>query len=178
MAKKGHELIPSAKRLISSLRDMGYDFAQAVADVVDNSVEAGATLINIDVEFDGNDSWVRISDNGKGMKPDVLREAMRYGAERKYEEDDLGKFGLGLKTASMSQCQRLSVASRWSDSRSEINAFTWDLNHIQQTNRWEVLKLKGKEITPLMANPLKNNKGTVVLWQRLDRILGYKYPYG
>jgi len=178
MAKKGHELIPSAKRLISSLRDMGYDFAQAVADVVDNSVEAGATLINIDVEFDGNDSWVRIADNGKGMKPDVLREAMRYGAERKYEEDDLGKFGLGLKTASMSQCQRLSVASRWSEGRCEINAFSWDLAHIQQTNRWEVLKLKGKEITPLMANPLKNNKGTVVLWQRLDRILGYKYPYG
>ncbi len=178
MTKKGHELIPSARRLISSLRDMGYDFAQAVADVVDNSVEAGATLINIDVEFDGNDSWVRIADNGKGMKPEILREAMRYGAERKYEEDDLGKFGLGLKTASMSQCQRLSVASRWNEERNEINAFAWDLAHIQKTNRWEVLKLKANEISPIISNPLKNNKGTVVLWQRLDRILGYKYPYG
>src|SRR3954468_280535 len=107
------ELIPSAKRLIRSLRDMGYDFAQAVADVVDNSIEAGASLVAIDVEFDGDDSFVRIADDGKGMTADELREAMRYGAEREYDEDDLGKFGLGLKTASMSQCQRLSVASRW-----------------------------------------------------------------
>jgi hypothetical protein len=178
MAKNAQELIPSAKRLISSLRDMGYDFAQAVADIVDNSVEAGATLINIDVEFQGNDSWLRIADNGRGMKPDVLIEAMRYGSERKYEQDDLGKFGLGLKTASMSQCQRLSVASRWSDKKKEINAFAWDLAHIERTNRWEILKFKKTEITPLISSPLKNNKGTVVVWQRLDRILGYKYPYG
>ena len=106
------EMIPSARRLITSLRDMGYDFSQAVADVVDNSIEAKASLVAIDVEFDGDDSWLRIADNGVGMKPDQLREAMRYGADRDYEEDDLGKFGLGLKTASMSQCQRLSVAGR------------------------------------------------------------------
>ena len=90
----GIEVLPSAKRLITSLRDMGYDFAQAVADVVDNSVEAGATLVAIDVEFDGDDSWVRIADNGCGMKPEEVREAMRYGAERVYNQDDLGKFGL------------------------------------------------------------------------------------
>src|SRR5688500_10565403 len=99
------EVIPSAKRLMRSLRDMGYDFAQAVADVVDNSLEAKSTLVAIDVEFDGDDSWIRIADNGKGMKPEELREALRYGAEREYAEDDLGKFGLGLKTASMSQCE-------------------------------------------------------------------------
>src|ERR1700757_2429541 len=102
-AAKGHELIPSAKRLIKSLRDMGYDFSQAVADIVDNSIEARATVVAIDVEFDGDDSWVRVADNGTGMRPEELREAMRYGAQREYEEDDLGKFGLGLKTASMSQ---------------------------------------------------------------------------
>jgi signal transduction histidine kinase len=106
------EVIPSARRLIRSLRDMGYDFAQAVADIVDNSVEARATVVAIDVEFDGDDSWVRIRDNGKGMKPDELREAMRYGAERVYDTDDLGKFGLGLKTASMSQCECLTISTR------------------------------------------------------------------
>src|SRR5438067_6671123 len=98
------ELIPSAKRLIKSLRDMGYDFAQAVADVVDNSIEAKASLVAIDVEFDGDDSWVRIADNGTGMKAEQLREALRFGAQREYTKEDLGKFGLGLKTASMSQC--------------------------------------------------------------------------
>ncbi len=133
-AKFGQEVILSARRL-KSLRDMGYDFAQAVADVVDNSVEAGASLVAVDVEFDGDDSWVRIADNGKGMTADELREAMRYGAEREYDDDDLGKFGLGLKTASMSQCQCFSVASRWNRDRADIAAYSWDLDHIDRTNR-------------------------------------------
>jgi hypothetical protein len=175
---KGHELIPSAKRLIKSLRDMGYDFSQAVADVVDNSIEARATIVAIDVEFDGDDSWVRISDNGKGMKPEELREAMRYGAERDYDENDLGKFGIGLKTASMSQCQCLSVASRWNRERSDIAAYSWDLEHIEKTNRWEILPLERNGIGPAIRHPLKDTIGTVVLWQRLDRILGYRHPYG
>jgi hypothetical protein len=174
----GIEVIPSAKRLIKSLRDMGYDFAQAVADVVDNSIEAGATLVAIDVEFDGDDSWVRIADNGCGMKPEDLREAMRYGAERDYGEDDLGKFGLGLKTASMSQCQRLSVASRWNKDRADITAYAWDLDHIEKTNRWEILPLERGGLRPAIRHPLKDTRGTVVLWERLDRILGYKHPYG
>lgn len=174
----GIEVIPSAKRLIKSLRDMGYDFAQAVADIVDNSVEAGATLVAIDVEFDGDDSWVRIADNGRGMKPEELREAMRYGAERDYDENDLGKFGLGLKTASMSQCQCLSVASRWNKERVNIAAYAWDLNHIEKTNRWEILPLERSVLGPAIRQPLKDTRGTVVLWERLDRILGYKHPYG
>lgn len=157
---------------------MGYDFSQAVADVVDNSIEAGATLVAIDVEFDGDDSWVRVADNGKGMKPDVLREAMRYGAEREYDDDDLGKFGLGLKTASMSQCQCLSVASRWNPDRADIAAYSWDLSHIERTNRWEILPLDRSGLGTTIREPLKDSTGTVVLWQRLDRILGFKHPYG
>ncbi|HMO50671.1 MAG TPA: ATP-binding protein [Kiritimatiellia bacterium] len=177
-AAKGHELIPSAKRLIRSLRDMGYDFPQAVADVVDNSIEARSTVVAIDVEFEGDDSWVRIADNGRGMKPERLREAMRYGADREYAKNDLGKFGLGLKTASMSQCQRLSVASRWNRKRSDITAYTWDLEHIEKTNRWEIIPIERNGIGPAIRHPLRDSIGTVVLWQRLDRILGYRHPYG
>lgn len=172
------EMIPSARRLIKSLRDMGYDFAQAVADVVDNSIEAKATLVAIDIEFDGDDSWVRIADNGRGMRPDEVREAMRYGAERDYGAEDLGKFGLGLKTASLSQCQCLSVASRWNADRADIAAYSWDLDHIDRTNRWEILPLDRNGLGPAIRQPLKDTTGTVVLWQRLDRILGYKHPYG
>lgn len=175
---EGNEVIPSARRLIKSLRDMGYDFASAVADLVDNSIEAGATLVAIDVEFDGDDSWVRIADNGKGMAPTELREAMRYGAEREYEKEDLGKFGLGLKTASLSQCQRLSVASRTNPVRADITAYCWDMAHIDKTNRWEILPLDRNGLGPAIREPLKETTGTVVLWQRLDRILGYKHPYG
>ena len=154
---------------------MGYDFAQAVADIVDNSIEARASVVAVDVEFDGDDSWVRIADNGTGMRPEQLREAMRYGAERDYDEEDLGKFGLGLKTASMSQCECLSVASRWNPGRADIAAYSWDLGHIESTNRWEILPVE-RDVHQLRT-PLKDTTGTVVLW-RLDRILGYKHPYG
>ena len=89
------EVIPSARRLIKSLRDVGYNFTTAVADIVDNSIEAEATQIDIRVEFDGEDSWVRIADNGRGMTEEELLEAMRYGSEREYSEENLGKYGLG-----------------------------------------------------------------------------------
>jgi hypothetical protein len=172
------EVIPSAKRLMMSLRDMGYDFAQAVADVVDNSIEAHATHVAIDLQFVGDDSWVRIADNGRGMKPEQLREAMRYGSDRDYDPEDLGKFGLGLKTASMSQCQVLSVASRWNPERADIAAYSWDLDHIVRTNKWEILPLEREGLTPALRTPLQERRGTVVLWSKLDRILGFKHPYG
>ncbi|KKO20249.1 MAG: hypothetical protein DCC43_05765 [Candidatus Brocadia sp.] len=119
-----------------------------------------------------------IADNGKGMTPSQLREAMRYGAEREYEKEDLGKFGLGLKTASLSQCQRLSIASRNNPARADITAYCWDMAHIEKTNRWEILPLERNGIGPAIREPLKETTGTVVLWQRLNRILGYKHPYG
>jgi hypothetical protein len=175
---KDLEVIPAARRLITSLRDMGYDFAAAVSDLVDNSIEAGATSVSIDLEFDGDDSWVRIADNGSGMKPAKLREAMRYGSEREYEEDDLGKFGLGLKVASLSQCQRLTVASRSSREKADIAAYCWDLDHVSKTNRWELLELAKGELGSVFREPLAGNTGTVVVWQRLDRLLGYQHPYG
>jgi|SRR3989338_741256 len=172
------EVIPSAKRLIKSLRDIGYDFSTAVADLVDNSIEAGATRIDILVEFDGDNSFVRISDNGKGMTVEELKEAMRYGSERTYNDEDLGKFGLGLKTASMSQCQCFHVASRTMEEINFIPAFCWDLAHIEKTNKWEIIEPKSKEILTLLREPLNEHKGTVVLWQRVDRMLGFKHPYG
>ena len=126
LADEIYEAIPSAKRLIKSLRDIGYDFSTAVADLVDNSIEAGASRVDIVVGFYGDDSYVRISDNGRGMTHAELKEAMRYGSEREYHEEDLGKFGLGLKTASMSQCQRFSVVSKTKIGEEDSNVFCWD----------------------------------------------------
>lgn len=174
----GIEVIPSARRLIRSLRGMGYDFSQAVADVVDNSIAARATKVDIDIEFDGDNSWVRIADNGVGMKPSQLREALRYGSDRKYDDDDLGKFGLGLKTASLSQCECLSVASRWNTARADISGYSWDLAHIDTSDKWEIIPLGKSDINASHIDSLRDNPGTVVLWKRLDRLLGYKHPYG
>lgn len=172
------EVIPSARRLINSLRDLGYDFVHAVADLVDNSIAARASKVDIEVRFEGPDSWVRIVDNGTGMSGSQITEAMRYGAERDYEEDDLGKFGLGLKTASLSQCRRLTVASRTDPNQRRIEARTWDLNEIQKTNRWEVFVLGSDERDEKLVEPLQDHTGTVILWQALERVLDYKISWG
>lgn len=177
MKDAAEEVIPSARRLIKSLRDIGYDFCTAVADLIDNSIEAGTSRVDVLVEYDGDNSYVRISDDGKGMSEEQLKEAMRYGSERTYKEEDLGKFGLGLKTASMSQCQLFSVASRTWPELKIIYSYCWDMGHIEKTNRWEILPPR-KEIKTLLYDPLEDHPGTVVLWEQLDRFLGYKHTYG
>lgn len=167
------EVIPSAKRLIKSLRDLGYTFSSAVSDLIDNSIQACATEIYIDIEMKGINSYIRIADNGYGMTLTQLEEAMRYGSDNDYTvENNLGKFGLGLKTASFSQCRRFSVATRsMSDRQKIIHCFAWDLAHIEKTNKWEILELENKIRDFVVQNYLKDNTGTVVLWQYLDRVI-------
>jgi hypothetical protein len=172
------QVIPSARRLISSLRDVGYDFVHAVADLVDNSLAAKATEVKINLSFDGPHSWLRIADNGFGMTGTDITEAMRYGSERDYEVDDLGKFGLGLKTASLSQCRSLSVASRTDPMRNRIEARRLDLDYIEEANSWEVHILGSSNRDDHLVEPLKDGPGTVVLWESLDRLLSYKLPWG
>lgn len=172
------EVIPSAKRLIHSLRDIGYDFKHAVADIVDNSIAAKASQVAIDMRFDGEDSWLRIADNGTGMSGTTITEAMRFGTEREYEADELGKFGLGLKTASLSQCFRFTVASRIDKNTRRIEVRQWDLEHVESTNRWEIIDIPASDRPDALIEPLQNSTGTVVLWEQLDRVLGYKIPWG
>lgn len=174
----GVESIPGARRLIKSLRDMGYEFESAVADLIDNSIAARANTVRINSQWAGADSYVSIADNGVGMTAQELREALRFGAERDYDDDDLGKFGLGLKTASLSQCRKLIVASRQNESRADINAYCWDMSHIEATNRWEILPVRSTDLPEHVRLHLKETTGTVVVWQQLDRILGYNNQAG
>lgn len=177
-SKSTLEVIPSARRMIQSLRDVGYDFKHAVADLIDNSIAAGATSIDIDMRFDGEDSFVRIADNGEGMNGTTITEAMRFGTEREYEADELGKFGLGLKTASLSQCTRVTVASRTDRTSDHIESRQWDLAHVIKSNRWEILDVPASDRPDVLTEPLRDTTGTVVLWESLDRVLGYKVPWG
>ena len=172
------EVIPSAKRLIGSLRDVGYDFVHAVADLVDNSIEARAGRVDIKMEFDAEDSWIRIVDDGTGMSGTIINEAMRFGTEREYELDELGRFGLGLKTASLSQCSRLTVASRINPDMRRIEVRQWDLDYVEETNRWVIINVPPEERPDYLVTPLQRRTGTVVLWEQLDRVLGYKIPWG
>lgn len=173
------ELIPSAKRLIRSLRDIGYEFVDAVADIVDNSVEAQATVISITLKFEGENSYMTIADNGIGMASKDILEALRFGSNRTYgDSDDLGRYGLGLKTASLSQGERLTVSARRGEERARINSYCWDLDHIERTNRWEVIKIESDQLKEEVWQHLHETTGTVVTWERLGRLLGYKYPSG
>ncbi len=172
------EVIPAAGRTVHSLRDIGYELPQAIADIVDNSIEAAATEVYVDLVFDGADSWIRIADNGEGMDTGTITESLRIGSDRAYEEDDLGKFGFGLKTASISQCRRLVVASRIAPQRARIEARAFDLDHIERTNKWEILIIDPEDRPAALVDPLQETTGTVVLWQGLDRVLTYKDPSG
>ena len=104
---------PDPSRLIHGLRDTGYDFYTAVADIIDNSIAADASNININIEIapDGR-KYVYFGDDGHGMDEAGLHNAMRYGAKVRENLASLGKFGLGLKTASSSICLKYSLISR------------------------------------------------------------------
>lgn len=170
-------MIPSARRLMESLRDIGYDLASAVADLVDNSIDADAENVRIDIGHDVDGGWIRIADDGVGMTERLLDEAMRYGSSRTYGASDLGHFGLGLKTASLSQGRRLTVASR-STRRGPIRIRRWDLDRVALTDSWHLERLTSSQCPSVLTDPLVGSTGTVVLWERLDRVLGARRPSG
>jgi len=172
------EVIPSAARLLSSLRDLGYSFSTAIADLVDNSISAGASRVDITLHPDGPDSWIRVADNGTGMDAAAISEAMRLGAGgRDYEADELGKFGLGLKTASLSQARSVTVASRTHASRRLIDVRQLDLDDVISSDRWWIHHPAADDRPPAAVEGL-HAPGTVVLWTKLDRILTLRDHFG
>ena len=172
------DVTPSARRLTGSLRDIGYDFVAALADVVDNSVAADASEVGIEIVFDGSKSYVLIADDGNGMTEAELNEALRFGTRRDYQLGDLGRYGLGLKTASISQCRRLTVATRRALTYRRLALKTLDLDHIERTDRWQVIDPPSDSHVYRALEWLTSGPGTVVFWENLDRILPAKRPDG
>lgn len=169
---------PSAARLTDSLRDIGYDFSSAIADLVDNSITAEATEVNVVIEFDGESSRVFISDNGRGMTLNGLTEAMRFGSRRRYGSGDLGRYGLGLKTASLSQGRCLTVVTRTSAGRRVIQTRQLDLDLIAEFDDWLIIEPARNEIVERARNLLEDGPGTVVIWENLDRVVPMKNSAG
>src|SRR5438094_9148760 len=175
MRARSTTLIPSARRLMDSLRDIGYDFPGAIADLIDNSIDAGAGRVDVTFCFKGEASFIRIADDGCGMTERTVDEAMRYGTDRGYDAHELGRFGLGLKTASLSQCRRLTVATRTTP-RGRIHIRRWDLDEVARHDTWRLQRLTPRACEPELLEPLAGTAGTVVMWARLDRVLGYRRP--
>lgn len=161
---------PRAPAMLASLRALGYSFEAAVADIVDNSIAADA--IRIDIQFRAEPRpYVAIVDDGHGMSSEFLLEAMRHGATRPESErdpNDLGRFGLGLKTASLSQCRRLTVVTLQSESPS---AAVWDLDRVEEKGDWvlQLLDIEEASAVPHVTELIARGHGTVVVWQDFDR---------
>jgi len=164
--------------LMESLRSMGYKLETALADVIDNSISADARNISVRFLWANGEPWIAILDDGHGMTQPELIEAMRFGstsplAHRRSE--DLGRFGLGMKTASISQCRLLTVISR---AGCELSACSWDLDHLarQASHDWEILVhtketlLASPVIAPLLGTLEKWGTGTIVCWQQIDGV--------
>jgi Histidine kinase-, DNA gyrase B-, and HSP90-like ATPase len=175
---KSAAITPSAARLTDSLRDIGYEFPAAVADIVDNSVMAGATQIDVQIEFAGEDSHVSIADDGEGMTSNGLIEALRYGSRRSYGRSDLGRYGLGLKTASLSQCRSVSVVSRRRATGKAVAIRTLDLDLIAEWDEWLVVEPRSDDVIKAAEERLSSDPGTIVIWRKLDRVLPEKRPDG
>jgi len=168
---KYHDLPPSASILMESTRAIGYTIESALADVIDNSITAKAK--NIEIICNGFGApYICVLDDGTGMDHETLIEAMRYGSTnplKNRKKEDMGRYGLGMKTASLSQCRCLTVVSKCNE---ELNACRWDLDYINKVDNWSLIFLEEKEILRLPEikelELLKN--GTLLIWTKLDKI--------
>jgi len=164
---------PAAGAMIESLRAYGYSPAAAIADIIDNSISAGARTIWIYFYWAARDSYISILDDGPGMDESTLSAAMRPGSCNPLEErspKDLGRFGMGLKTASFSQCKNLTVKSKTKNG--VISLRRWDINHVIDTNEWQLLKNAKPDSEHILACLDSLKTGTLVLWDDLDKLMG------
>jgi len=165
---KAIELAPDP-HLLESMRAVGYTAETAIADLIDNSIAAGATVVDV-LSTASGPPRVAIFDDGCGMDRDTCLSAMRLAARSPSETRggrDLGRFGLGLKTASLSQCRRLTVASKRAG---VVTVLRWDLDHVVRTAAWEVIEVDQLEAGTLLGwNLLEESAhGTLVVWDDLD----------
>ena len=162
---------PKAAAITESLRSIGYSIETAIADLIDNSITAGATSISISGEYKGKNTAIFILDDGEGMSEDVLKNAMRLGSASPADtraKKDLGRFGLGLKTASFSQCRKFSVISKQNGS---ISGRYWDLDIINSTNEWQLRRDVDQSYVEKLE---KFEHGTLIVWEKLDRVISEK----
>lgn len=165
------ECIPFAPALIESMRSLGYSFPAAIADLIDNSISASAKNIEI-YSAPSDDPYLVILDDGQGMSKDEMFEAMRYGSSNPLEEreqTDLGRFGLGMKSASLSQCRKFVIASKKDN---KINAYSWDLDYVMSTKKWALRYYSNDEMAklPLINKLEEQTNGTYLILLDFDRI--------
>jgi hypothetical protein len=177
MTHKTRNAPPRAAAMLESLRGLGYSTAAALADIVDNSISAGATEARIEFVWDGSKSRISILDDGRGMDDGELESALRLGDKNPLDTRDvrdLGRFGMGMKTASFSQCRRLTVASTKNGVQSCLR---WDLEELSARpgSDWLLFEGPAKGSKPHLDGLKGKRFGTLVLWESMDRIVSDGY---
>lgn len=168
--------IPSANILLSSLRSVGYTPETAIADIVDNSLSAKATVV--DICFDWIKQRITIADNGEGMSNTELLSSMSIGSSDPLNDrsiHDLGRFGMGMKTASFSLGRKLTVVSK---SNNEVSNACWDLDYVRQSDKWEILVNDSSDnlIQELTGNVFEYSCGTIVCISNIDKLIASDSP--
>lgn len=172
--KKTKDVVPSAYNIISSNRSIGYSLSAAIADIIDNSISAEASRIDIYSPPDASPSLL-IIDDGIGMNEDELSEAMTFGGKKNCllarDLNDLGRFGMGLKTASLSQCKCLEVISK---KKGCIVGGCWDLDYLESHDSWKYIVLSKDECIERISETFlavdTYNHGTCVRWTKFDKL--------
>ncbi|MFF0923210.1 ATP-binding protein [Rhizobium leguminosarum] len=167
---EAHDLTPFPNEMAPSLRSLGYTLRTALADLVDNSIAAASNQIDISFVWQSTRSCISITDNGHGMSEERLWEAMRLGKDptQLRETTDLGRFGLGLKTASWSQCRCFTVRTKTQFGSTATSR--WDYDHILSTNKWEALSDPRSGSEHLLSPLDRYSAGTIILWEDLDAL--------
>ncbi|MBN1195328.1 MAG: ATP-binding protein [Methanomicrobiaceae archaeon] len=164
---------PDPGALIESLRAFGYNLETAVADLIDNSIAAGTRNIHLDFTWKGAESTISIVDDGHGMSEERLVNAMRPGSSNPLDTrdpSDLGRFGLGLKTASFSQCRKLTVGSKAPGDAIAIRS--WDLDYVNKCGEWRLRRENPDYGNKIFSSLETRKSGTIVLWENMDRLVG------
>ncbi|MFF0266866.1 ATP-binding protein [Kribbella sp. NPDC004536] len=164
---------PEPAGMVASLSSLGYSLPAAIADLVDNSISARSRNIDIEFAWVGSESWIAVVDDGEGMTRDGLVTAMTVAARGPATPrlpSDLGRFGVGLKSASFSQARQLTVETAADGQR---HTRTWDLDVVETFGEWRLLHGSDEETSAILKRIRPSGShGTVVLWRRLNGYSG------
>jgi hypothetical protein len=180
------EVVPNPEYLIKSIAEQGYSLETSLADLIDNSITADARHIEVLINTDIEPFKLFIADDGDGMDKETLKVSMRFPSsflENIRDKNDLGRFGLGLKTASFAQTRKFTVLSKKKGTQ-EYCGRTWDVDYLKSTGKWQIIINDKAEIEGLlqMYNYLSHNfnsrpdgfeANTIVIWHSLYKFEEY-----
>jgi hypothetical protein len=180
---------PRPEYLIKSIAEQGYTLETALADIIDNSISADANLIEILTSIKDANITLYISDNGNGMSEEALRTNMQFPSnsiDEPREKKDLGRFGLGMKTASFSQTRKFTTITRKKDTEKYSGA-TWDVNYLKTCGKWRIIINNDDDVDTKLEEYTKTSEeylnrfdnykpNTIIIWDGLYKFQNYIEP--